>query len=365
MRPHPRAVKRAVALSAVAPSHNVDGVRRYLATLALFVGAVLPACAPASDSTARVVGSSTVYPFAVLASERIEGRVVVEATGSGAGHRIFCAPDSEVDIVLSSRRRLPGEAQACERNGRGGALDVPLGTGAIVLARAGGQTPQSLSRTELWRALAARLPDSECQFVSNPHMLWSDIRMDLPQRPIVVQGPPPTSGTRDAFAALALEPGARADACMQQLESRDPAAFRAAATALRADGAWVDAGENDAGLARRLKVQPDTLGVVSLAAVSGDAGLDMLRIDGVAPTPANVSRRRYPLVRSLHLYLAPDAPNAARALVREMLSPAALQAAGGESGYLVAAGLVAPSGPDRLQALGALDGADTSPDATP
>lgn len=316
--------------------------------------ACLGACAPTPDAV-RVVGSSTVYPFAVAAAERVEGAtVVIEQTGSGGGHKIFCAPNSRADVALSSRARLPEEAQGCTRNGRAHTVEIALGRDAIVLVHSQSPVrgPDSLTREQLWRALAAELPGPDCAFASNTARQWSDVDASLPDQPIRVYGPPPTSGTRDAFLMLAVEAGARRDPCMAALERRDAAAFRARAGRLRQDGAWIDAGENDPALLSALGARPGAVGVVGRGGLlRGETGPKPLRIEGVLPVDEPLRGGRYALVRPLYLYAdhAMDAPT--RAFVDAMISERAL----GPGGYLREAGLIPPGAEERRRQRAALE----------
>lgn len=310
-------------------------MRPLLASLALLVCA----CAP-SERPVRVVGSSTVYPFAVMAAERVDGRVVIEQTGSGGGHKIFCAADSRADIVLSSRARLPREAADCDATGRSEVVELRLGSDAIVLLRAARQPDglQALTRTQLWRAVAAELPGPDCELRPNTARVWSDVDAGLPATPIVVHGPPPTSGTRDAFLSLAVEAGARKNACMRALEQADPPAFRRLAGTLREDGAWVDAGEDDSALVPVLTGRPGLVGVVGSGVMRRTPDrLVALSVDGVPPDPAALQSGRYPLLRPLFLYADADMNPATRAMVDAMTSEAAI----GAGGYLRRAGLIA------------------------
>ena len=314
----------------------------------------LVACAPSwqdEGETVRVVGSSTVYPFAVRAAERVDDptvTIVVEQTGSGGGHKLFCAANSRAHVVMSSRRRLPVEAQDCDRNGRRDTIEIALGFDGIVLAgRSKGKAEAfpTLSRKQLWQALAAELPmGPDCTFKANPHQLWSDIAPTLPSMDIIMHGPPPTSGTRDGFITLVMEKGALMDPCMTALRDKDEMAFRQRAGRLREDGAWIDAGENDTALIQLLQGKPDALGVLGHATVARtESDLLIVPIDGMAPMPRNLETRRYPLLRPLFLYLDKDAQPATTTLVSTMISEEALS----DAGYLTRSGLIVLSASER------------------
>ena len=282
---------------------------------------LLAACAGEPSETVRVVGSSTVFPFAARAAEgasaRTGARIVVEQTGSGGGHKLLCAGPDGPDATTSSRAQEPAEREACRANGVGAVVELELGRDGIVLARAAGPGLESLSRAQLHRALAAELPDADCRFRPNPNRLWSDVDADLPARPIVVHGPPPTSGTRDAFVRLVMVPGARAGPC---------APTDAQSLALREDGAWVDAGENDNALVQTLLGDRGALGVVGLSTLERNAPrLDAVAIDGVRPGHAAVLSGDYPAGRTLYAYVRADRLRerpGVRALAEEMVGAA-------------------------------------------
>ena len=295
----------------------------YAATLALLAG-----CSNMQDDTIRLVGSSTVFPFAARAAERHSeqtgARIVVEQTGSGGGHKLICAGPDGPDATTSSRRQDAVEAQACRDNGVGDLLELELGFDGIVLARAAGQGVDGLTRAQIYRALAAELPDAQCRYAPNPNRMWSDVDGALPATPIVVHGPPPTSGTRDAFVQLVMEAGARNDPCGKALAATDPTAFSRRARMVREDGAWVDAGENDNALVRTLRGSPGALGVVGFSTVERNmAQLVGLTVDGVIPDRASILSGDYPVVRTLYAYFRQDRLRdrpALKGLAREMVS---------------------------------------------
>ena len=320
---------------------RVKGSVRY----ALVAWAALAAGCGAAAEPIRVVGSSTVYPFAALAAETYSRQtgvpMVVEQTGSGGGHKLFCAPGSRVDVTTSSRAKKPSEIADCEANGRGDALEFAIGRDGVVLAQARDDAApdMSLELTDIYRALAKTVPDGAagCRAVPNPHRLWSDVSDGLPAVPITVHGPPPTSGTRDAFAEMVMEAGARRIPCLAALEASDGAAFQRRAQTLREDGAWIDAGENDAALVQTLTQAPDHLGVFGYAVLDQNRRLlQGVSLQSVTPDREAITTGRYPVSRTLYLYIDADAGPAVRDYVAELLS----DAAAGEDGYLERAGLL-------------------------
>lgn len=281
---------------------------------ALFAGLLaalvsLPAAALQSvpRSHAVIAGSSTMYPFAAAVAERAQGPgPLVLPMGSGAGIAWFCEGlgPATPDIVMSSREMTAGEASACRVAGVMPLERWQVGWDGIVLATQPGAVLRELALADLWLALARRVPDPAggARWVPNPYLRWSEIRAGLPDAPIRVLGPPATSGTRDAFAALALRP-----ACEMALRSHPrPHDELRSCGELRRDGAWADAGENDDGLIARLGTDPDVLGVVGYGAlVRNPERVAAVCLDGRCPTTATIQAGGYPLARPLYLYLKP------------------------------------------------------------
>jgi ABC-type phosphate transport system permease subunit/ABC-type phosphate transport system substrate-binding protein len=308
------------------------------------VAAALLVAAPAGAaprSHAVIAGSSTVFPFAAAVAERAPGPgPLVLPMGSGAGIAWFCEGlgAHTPDIALASRAMTPDEASGCRVAGVTPLEPMLLGHDGIVLVAPVGGAIAALTLSELWRALAARVPDPAggTEWVANPYRSWSDLRAGLPAMPIRVLGPPATSGTRDAFAALALRPACEA----ALLDHPQPDGERRQCGELRRDGAWQDAGENDDALVGRLRGDAAALGVVGFGAlVRNPDRISAVCLDGVCPTKEKIQAGTYPLARPLYLYLK----TAHRALVPGLdalvdvfFTPEAV----GPGGYLVRLGLV-------------------------
>ena len=192
----------------------------------------------------KIVGSSTVAPFATTVAEQFgassrHAAPIVETTGTGGGFKIFCdgiGPE-EPSIVNASRKIKPGERALCEDAGILDPLEVKIGYDGIVLANSKSGPDFNLTKAQIFRALAANLPDGNGGWTKNPHRTWQDVDPALPEIRILVSGPPPTSGTRDAFAEIAMENGALALPEMQTLRDTDPDAFIGRAREVRNDGA--------------------------------------------------------------------------------------------------------------------------------
>jgi len=321
------------------------------AIMCAIVAAAPEASAQARDQI-RVVGSSTVFPFTTAAAEQF-GRQsgfrtpVVESTGTGGGIRLFCAGigAQHPDMVNASRRMTPAEFDTCQRNGVNEITEIQIGFDGIVLAVRRGAPKFGVTREQLWRALAREVPVGG-QWVRNPHTHWNQIDAALPNQPIEIIGPPPTSGTRDAFVELALDGG-----CASVPEVRAITESRARqerCRAIREDGRFVEGGEND-----NLIVQRIAAGRHGLIGIFGFSYLDQNAeriegkpIDGVEPTYDNIQTGRYPVSRSLFLYVK-NAHVGVIPGLREFLAEYTSERAMSENGYLQTRGLIALSAPAR------------------
>jgi phosphate transport system substrate-binding protein len=309
--------------------------------LFLICAAALTAGCTEPSESVRIVGSSTVYPFSRTVAERTAAKFhqrspIVEMTGTGGGIQQFCRGAGEIDIANASRPIKDSEIALCQANGVE-AIGFRIGYDGIVVAAAPSNPVKALTRAHIYRALAKDLP-GQGGFEPNPNRLWSDVDPALPAVEIEVHGPPPTSGTRDAFVELALEPGARAIPELAALEESDPAQFKARAGALREDGRWIDEGENDNAIIQLIRSSPTPIGVFGYSYFDQNRGVVAgVAIDGERASIDTIADGRYPLARSLYFYV--DARRARPALanyVLEFMSEAAL----GPAGYLTEKGVV-------------------------
>jgi len=298
----------------------------------------------------QIVGSSTVFPFSTAVAESFGAKTqyatpVVESTGSGGGLRLFCAGvgNEHPDIANASRRMHRSEFETCQNNGVREITEVKIGFDGIVIGSADTSgEPLVISRTQLWLSLAAEVPaDDTCsRFIANPAVRWSDVDPSLPGRRIEVFGPPPTSGTRDAFVELVMQDGARGLACMNALAEADLDQFESIAGRIREDGMWIDAGENDNAIVQTLTNTPTAFGVFGFSFLDQNADrLVGAVVDGAAPEFDAIADGSYPVSRSLFFYVknqhADFVPGLA-AYVAEFTS----EDAWGEFGYLTDRGLV-------------------------
>ncbi|HEB90081.1 MAG TPA: PstS family phosphate ABC transporter substrate-binding protein [Deltaproteobacteria bacterium] len=301
----------------------------------------------------RIVGSSTVFPFSTTVAERF-GRTtafktpIVESTGSGGGLKLFCAGpgDDTPDIANASRRIKRSEVELCARNGVRDIVEVRIGFDGIVVARSKVNPVLPLTRKQLFLALARRVPVAG-GMVENPNRTWKEVDPGLPDREIEVLGPPPTSGTRDAFVELAMEGGAKQIPMLATLAKQDKKAFKTAAHAIREDGAYIEAGENDNLIVQKLEANPNAFGIFGFSFLNQNVDrIEASPIDGVEPTFENIAAGRYPISRSLYFYLKKSHVGRVPGL-REYIAEFTSERAVGPDGYLADKGLIPLPEADR------------------
>lgn len=306
----------------------------------------------------HIVGSSTIYPFSTKVAQEfseITGqKIVVESTGSGGGHKLFCQSKTlnSPSITTSSRRQKKSEFDRCVANDIDDIIEIKIGFDGIVIANIKDAQPANIRIRDIYMALAKTIPtsDTNCTLRPNPHTTWQDINPDLPAHTIEAYGPPPTSGTRDAFVEIAMEGGARTIPCLASLQQNNPEAFIRIAHTLREDGKWIDGGENDNAVVQTLINTPTAIGVLGYSFL--DQNMDKIKglnVDGIVPSFETISTGSYPLSRSLYMYLKKDhigKIEGLEAYAHEFISD---QASGAE-GYLKEIGLVPLPDTDRLQA---------------
>jgi phosphate transport system substrate-binding protein len=321
----------------------------YAATAA----AALSISGMADARSMRAVGSSTVYPFAKMAAERVAranprlGTPIIESTGTGAGFKLFCAGVGErfPDISNASRRMKAKEAQACAANGVKDVTEIQIGLDGVAIATAKGTPINGITQRDLYLAIA-KTPFGK----PNKAKTWKDVSPRLPALPIRVYGPPTTSGTRDALGELLMTPPCEANASMAALKKSDEAKFKAICTGIRTDGGYIEAGENDNLIVQKLAANPGTLGIFGYSFLEENtAKVKGVTINGVAPTYQTISTFKYPGARPLYIYVKNAhvrAIPAIRAFVAEMTKESAI----GPKGYMLSGGLVAAPAPVRARA---------------
>ena len=315
-------------------------------TLAFAITAVVATTMAQSASARdqiRIVGSSTVFPFSSAVAEEF-GRStsfktpVVESTGSGGGLKLFCAGVGvdHPDITNASRRIKSSEVELCAKNGVTDITEVKVGFDGIVFSNSKKSPQMTVTLEQIFLALAREVP-VDGKLVANPYKMWNEIHPSLPAKKIEVLGPPPTSGTRDAFVELAMEGGAKANKFMKALDKK---AFGAAAGSIREDGAYVEAGENDNLIVQKLDANPDAFGIFGFSFL--DQNADKLQgsiVDGVDPTFELIADGSYPVSRSLYFYVKKAHVGVVPGIT-EYLNEFTAEKAWGPEGYLADKGLI-------------------------
>jgi phosphate transport system substrate-binding protein len=339
-------------------------VRLAILGLVCTVATALAAPAAAREQI-RIVGSSTVFPFSTAVAEQY-GRTsgfktpVIESTGTGGGFKLFCAGVGleHPDITNASRRIKQSEIEGCAQKGVKDIVEVKIGYDGIVIANAKTQKRFALTKEQVFRALAKQVP-VEGRLVANPYRKWSDIDASLPDWAIEVLGPPPTSGTRDAFVELAMEGGAKEIPFLAELEGKDAEAFKQVAHSIREDGAYVEAGENDNLIVQKLESNPKALGVFGFSFL--DQNTDRIQgsvVDGVEPTFENISSGKYGVSRSLYFYVKKAHVGVVPGIEKYIAEFTSENAAGPE-GYLADKGLIPLPDAERQRVRTAARGLET------
>ncbi|MEX0582952.1 MAG: PstS family phosphate ABC transporter substrate-binding protein [Sneathiella sp.] len=301
----------------------------------------------------RIVGSSTVFPFSTAVAEAFGSSgsfktPVVESTGSGGGLKLFCAGTdlNTPDMTNSSRRIKASEVENCARNGVTDITEVKIGYDGIVLANSKATAPMNLTKKQIFMALAKQVP-IDGKLVDNPYKTWKDIDPSLPDTRIEVLGPPPTSGTRDAFVELGMEGGATEFEMLAELEKADKKAFKAAAHTVREDGAYIEAGENDNLIVQKLESNKDAIGVFGFSFL--DQNTDKLQgalVGGVEPTFENIADGKYGISRSLFFYVKAAHVGKVPGM-KEFIAEFTSEKAFGEYGYLTEKGMISLTEAER------------------
>jgi phosphate transport system substrate-binding protein len=315
-------------------------------------GAGVEASAQAVRDYISIVGSSTVYPFSIVVAEQF-GRASqfktpkVESTGTGGGFRFFCAGVGveHPDITNASRRITRSEVEQCASNGVTEIVEVKIGYDGIVIANAKAAAEMNLTLRQVYLALARNVPDPSGaqKLVPNPYQQWSDVDPALPSTRIEVLGPPTTSGTRDAFVELAMTPGCHSFAWVEALDDA------AACEAMREDGGYIEAGENDNLIVQKLEANPTQMGIFGYSFLEQNTDkVKGSRIDGVAPTFDEIAAGRYAVSRPLYFYVKSAHVGTIQG-IREFLGEFTSDAASGEFGYLSDRGLIPLPEEERAQ----------------
>jgi phosphate transport system substrate-binding protein len=319
---------------------------------AIFICALgTTAQAQSARDSITIVGSSTVYPFTTTVAEQF-GRAgkfktpKVESTGTGGGIKLFCngVGPQFPDIANASRRMRATELAACQKNGVKDVVEVMVGYDGIVLAQSKSGPAINLTRKDVYLALAKNVPDpaNPNTLIANPYTTWKEVSKALPAVKIEVLGPPPTSGTRDSFVELYMEPGCRSFAWLDAVRTQDEARFKRACGTVREDGHYVEAGENDNLIVQKITSNPNAVGIFGYSFL--EENIDRLKgavVDGVTPTYETVSSGKYPAARPLFIYVKKQHVNVIPGIA-EFVAEYTSEKALGEDGYLADKGLVPP-----------------------
>ena len=314
----------------------------------VFAMASISATSSMARESIEVVGTSTVYPFSTVVSERYgraSGQLTpkIESTGSGGGMKLFCSGvgTNYPDITNSSRRMKSSEFKKCQANGVKEVIEVQVGYDGIVIANSVESAPVELSRKDIFLALAAQVPGAvEGELIDNPYTTWKQVNSALPDTAIEVLGPPPTSGTRDAFAELALEGGCKKFAWIKAMKKTDKSAYKALCHTIREDGAYIEAGENDNLIVQKLQANPAALGIFGFSFLDQNADkVQGANIESVEPTFESIADKSYPISRPLYFYVKKAHVGVVPG-IEGYLKEFTSERAWGEDGYLAEKGMI-------------------------
>jgi phosphate transport system substrate-binding protein len=328
---------------------------------ALVVAAVCTGGPALARDQIKVVGSSTVFPYTQAVAKEFGKKTgkrapVVESTGTGGGMKIFCQGVGEAnpDITGASRAMKKSEFELCTKNGVGDITEIQIGYDGLSIAQSSKGKPMDLTKAQIFLALASEVPNGD-KLVPNPYKKWSDVDKSLPDTAITVYGPPPTSGTRDAFVELAMHEGCKAlDYYKKQKDTLSKEDFekllKEKCTPMRQDGPFIEAGENDNLIVQRIEADPNAVGIFGYSFLyENQDKLQGVKIAGVAPSFDTIADHSYGLSRPLFIYVK----NAHRKVIPgmdEFLAEYTSDEAMGDGGYLHERGLVV-LGADQLKEM--------------
>jgi phosphate transport system substrate-binding protein len=291
-------------------------------------------------------GSSTVFPFSTRVAENYAKKTgkkapKVESLGTGGGIKMFCGGMGEKfpDIANASRPMKKSEFEACKAKGVTNIVELKIGFDGIVIAMDKKAPDYNFKLEHLYLGLAQNALRGG-KLVANPYKNWREIGAGLPSNRILVYGPPPTSGTRDAWIELAIESGAAKFPTLKALKASDEKAFKAKVNPMRTDGGWIDSGENDNAIVGTIEKTPGALGVFGYSFLEENGNrIKAASVNGVKPSAKTIADGSYPVSRSLYIYVKKDAVGVTPGL-KEFLIEFTSDAAAGRGGYLQSRGLI-------------------------
>ena len=338
-------------------------MKKLITTAALFATAmgVAMTSQAASRDHISVVGSSTVYPFSTTVAERF-GRSTnfkapkVESTGTGGGFKLFCSGVGVQfpDMTNASRAIKDSERASCAENNVTEIMEVLIGYDGIVIANAIKAPQFNVTRKDLFLALAKSVPNPKGgdSLVPNPYKTWKDVNASLPASKIEVLGPPPTSGTRDAFLEMAMEGGCQTFDWVKALEKADKDKYKGICHEIREDGAYIEAGENDNLIVQKLNANPNALGIFGFSFLDQNSDkVKAAHVDGKEPTFDSIADASYPISRPLFFYVK-KAHIGVVPGIAEYLAEFTSEKAWGDDGYLAEKGMI-PMSKDKRTAMAA------------
>lgn len=316
--------------------------------LLVAAGLVATASAASARDYIEIVGSSTVYPFTTVVAETFGNKTKfktpkIESTGTGGGMKLFCAGTGidTPDITNASRRMKSSEFEDCQKNGVKDIVEIQVGFDGIAIANSKEADQMELTRKDLFLALAKSVPGkTPGELIPNPYQTWQDVNPALPATKIEVLGPPPTSGTRDAFAELAMEGGCKAIPEIAALKKTNGSLYKEVCHSVREDGAYIEAGENDNLIVQKLEKNPKALGVFGFSFLDQNADkVQGSKIDGVELSFDSIADGNYPVSRPLYFYVKSSHVGKIPG-IKEFLAEFVTEDAFGEEGYLTEKGLI-------------------------
>ena len=312
-------------------------MQKYL--IAIFL-AVFSTSAMARDSIS-IVGSSTVYPFATIVAEKFGQNSgfktpVIESTGTGGGMKLFCAGIGvdKPDFTNASRAIKSSEKELCAKNGVT-PVEFIVGNDGLAFASSNQADAMNLKVVHITAALAAELNGQ-----ANPNNTWADVdawvakqtntqTIGLPNRPVSVMIPPPTSGTRDAMGSLFMKAGWK----KLGLEGKGY-------KSIREDGRVIEMGENDNLIVEKLVSDAEMFGIFGYSFFDTNRDkVQAAKLNGVELSFENISSYKYPGARPLFFYAKAEHVGVIPGMeqfVQEFISEQAMSM----EGYLFDAGLV-------------------------
>ena len=297
----------------------------------------------------NVVGSSTVYPFSTVVAENFGNKTgskvpKIESTGSGGGMKLFCKGlgTGHPDITNASRRIKKNEFNQCKENGID-VVEIKVGYDGIVVANSKKAELLNLTKRQIFLALAKQVPEGNKEggsLVDNPNKKWSDIDPNLPNKKIEVLGPPPTSGTRDAFNELAIEGGCKTFPKLKAIKKQDKKKYKAICRAVREDGAFIEAGENDNLIVQKLVENENAFGVFGFSfLIENEDKIQGSTVDCMAPTMETIADKSYGVSRPLYFYVKLAHVDVIPG-IREFLAEYTSEDSWGPGGYLEERGMI-------------------------